>query len=265
MKFGNSVHSFLKISCFIILTSLLTSCISSKKVNTDYLYFQNGPGTVAVQQNETVIQPNDMLSILVYSKTPNQDQVKLFNIPAEGGGPLQGYQVSPAGTINFPVIGTIRVAGLSKNELQFLLVQKLVDFVKNPTVIVKFLQFNINMLGEVRSPGTLKLSQDKVTIIDAISNAGDLTDFARRDDIVVIREENGKKMFHHVDLRDKSVFESPVYILQPNDIVYVRPTNNKLKTMDVDQDAQRRFNQVLSVSGFAIGIIGFLISILRIR
>ena len=258
MTVKNRSYQFLKLACYTLCAGLLFSCGSSKKINTDYLYFQNGAGIVNVQQNETTVQPNDLLGIQVFSKTSNQEQVAVFNNAASSG-----YQVTAAGTIDMPQIGSMVVTGLTKNELQNLLVQKLTNFVKNPAVIVRFLQFNINMLGEVRAPGTLKLTMDRVTIIDAISAAGDLSDFARRDNITVIREENGKKIFHQVDLRSKTVFQSPVYVLQPNDIVYVQPNNNKLRTLNVDQESQRRLNLLLSLTGFILGLTTFVISIIN--
>jgi polysaccharide biosynthesis/export protein len=263
MKLKSPLISIYAFAFYITVAGILSSCASNKKVNTDYLYFQNGPGAVALQQKETVIQPGDMLGIEVYSKTLNQEQAKIFNIPPSANGLPQGYQVSQSGTIDMPIIGTIKVVGLSKNELQFLLVQKITDYVKNPSVIVRFLQFSVNLLGEVRSPGIQRFNVDRVTIIDALSSAGDLTDFGRRQDITVIREEQGKKIFHTIDLRSKSVFESPVYVLQPNDIVYVKPNNNKLRAIDVDQESQRRTNLYLSFAGFGLGIISLLVSIIR--
>lgn len=260
MKFKKLTSFFLIVVCYIFFSGLLSACGSSKKINRDYLYFQNGASIVGVQQNETTIQPNDLISIQVYSKTPNQEQVAVFNNPATASS---GYQVSLAGTIDMPVIGSIAVVGLTKNALQNQLTEKLTSYIKSPSVIVRFLQFNINMFGEVRSPGTLKLTMDKVTIIDALSAAGDLTDYGRRDDITVIREENGKKIFHHIDLRGKAVFQSPVYVLQPNDIVYVMPNNNKLRILNVDQESQRRFNLGLSLIGIVFGLATFVISVIN--
>src|SRR3712207_1189008 len=156
-----------------------------------------------------VIHPYDILSIQVFSKTLNQEQAAIFNIlNTSNNGATQtsqvnmaaGYQVSMSGTIDVPVIGGVKAVGLTKEQLQNLLAQKLADYVKSPTVIVRFLQFNVNVLGEVRSPGTHKFFQDRVTIIDAISSAGDLTDNGKRQDVTVIREENGKKIYRKIDL-----------------------------------------------------------------
>lgn len=243
---------------------LLSSC-SSSKINTNYLYFKNGADTVAAQQKETIIQANDLLSIQVYSRTLNQEQAAIFNIPITANSAAQGYQVSAAGNIDMPVIGAVKAAGLTKIQLQSALVQKLTDNVRNPSVLVRFLQFNVNVLGEVRTPGTQRFNVDRVTIIDALSAAGDLTEYGKREDIMVIREEEGKKIYHTVDLRSKTLFQSPVYTLQPNDIVYVAPNKNKLKSVNIDPDAQRRTGLVFNIISIVITITTLVITSLSLR
>ena len=128
---------------------------------------------------------------------------------------------------------------------------------------MRFLQFHVNVLGEVRAPGTQKFNVDRVTIIDAIGAAGDLTDEGKRDNVTVIREQEGKKIYYQVDLRSKELFRSPVYVLQPNDIVYVAPTNNKLKTLSVDPDSQRRLGLFFTVSSFIISVAAVIITFVR--
>ena len=251
------------IACYIFLAGFITSCGSSKKIGTDYIYFRGGKDTVTTQQKETIIQPYDLLSIQVYSKMQNQEQAAIFNIPASSNNLPQGYQVNASGNIDMPVIGTIRVAALNKNQLQTLLEQRLVSYVKNPTVLVRFLEFTINVLGEVRAPGAHKFFVDRVTIIDAISAAGDLTDQGKRDDVTVIREENGKRIYYKVDLRNRDVFESNVYVLQPNDVVYVSPTRNKLRYLSADTETQRRIGLFFTITSFVIGIANFIIYSLK--
>ncbi len=263
----HQTHRFVRLlyfaSCFM-LVGALSSCGSSKKIATDYLYFRGAEDTITVQAKETTIQPADLLSIQVYSRTQNQEQAAIFNIPPSTNSLLlQGYQVSAAGNIDLPLIGPVRAAGTTKDELQQTLVQKLTPYVRNPSVLIRFLQFNINVLGEVRNPGAQKFAVDRVTIIDALSAAGDLTDFGKREDVTVIREENGKRIYHTVDLRSRTLFESPVYVLQPNDIVYVGPNSNKLKNISVDPQAQRRTNLLFTVTSVVLGITSFLISALR--
>ena len=242
------------IICLLFIAYMLASCGSSKKGYSDFTYFQNGSDTVQSQQKETIIQPGDFLNIQVYSQTLSQEQAAIFNIPFSANLQTQGYQVSRNGNIEMPVIGSISTVGLTRTQLQTSLVQKLSPYVKNPTVLVRFMQFNINVLGEVRIPGTQKFQVERVTIIDAISAAGDLTDYGKREDITVIREEKDKKIYYSIDLRSKNLFESPVYLLQPNDIVYVSPNNNKLKNLSVNPDAQRK-------TGLFFGVISATVSV----
>ncbi len=256
MKQNTAVSFFpcLQLSLITVVMCLLMSCGTSKKVNTNYIYFRDGADTVLTHQKENIIQPNDLLSIQVSSRTLNQEQAAIFNLPSSQGSPLQGYQVNTNGNIDMPVIGAIKAAGLTKEQLQTLLVQKLTDYVKNPTVLIRFLQFNINVLGEVKNPGTQKFQVDKVTIIDALSAAGDLTDYGKREDIKVIREEGNGKVTHIIDLRNKDVFQSPVYFLQPNDIVYVSPNAYKLKNLNVDPEKQRRTGLFFTVLATMVSV-----------
>ncbi|WP_026260118.1 polysaccharide biosynthesis/export family protein [Segetibacter koreensis] len=241
----------------------LTACNSSRKISKDYLYFKSGADTVDIQQKETVIQPNDLLSIQVFSRTINQEQAAIFNIPNTNNVAATGYQVDLHGNIEMPIIGSIKAVGLTKDQLQTLLAKKLSDYVKNPSVLVRFFQFNVNVLGEVRTPGTQKFLVDRVTIIDAIGSAGDLTDYGKREDVTVIREENGKKIFQRVDLRRKDIFESPVYLLQPNDIVYVGANNKKLKALNVDVDTQRTTGLIFSIVSIAATLTSLIVTFSR--
>ena len=254
MKKNINLYTFTTVVCHIFLIGMLCSCSQSRMMDANYVYFNNGADTVTVQQKETVIQPNDLLSIQVFSRTLNQEQAAIFNIPSSANGVVQGYQVNAAGDLELPVIGPLQAAGLTKDQLQTMLAEKLTNYVKNASVLVRFLQFNVNILGEVRSPGTQKFLVDRVTIIDALSAAGDLTDFGRREDVMVIREEKGRKMYYTVDLRSKAVFRSPVYVLQPNDIVYVRPNKYRLKSLSIDPDVQRKTSIFFTVFSFALNI-----------
>ena len=153
----NKLFALLTLASFILTAGIITSCSSTKRINKDFLYFGAGPDTIAMQQKEIVIHPYDMLSIQVFSKTLNQEQTAIFNIlnvsnsTSTGTNQINmtaGYLVSITGTIEMPVIGSVKAAGLTKDQFQAVLVQKLADYVKNPTVIVRFLQFNVNVLGK---------------------------------------------------------------------------------------------------------------------
>lgn len=245
------------------IAGLLAACGTSKHISSDFVYFKNGTDTIATPISQTIIHSNDLLSIQVYSRTLNQEQAAIFNIPASSNSGTQGYFVNATGNIEFPVLGSVHAEGLSTDQLQASLVQKLTNNVRNPSVIVRFLQFNVNILGEVRSPGSHKFNVDRVTIIDALSAAGDLTDYGRRENVMIIREEGNKRVYHTIDLRSKSIFQSPVYILQPNDIVYVSPTLNKLRTVNVNPEAQRRTGLIFTITVTVITIASFLITLLK--
>ena len=242
---------------------VFASCASSRNSDSSYVYFNQGLDTVLSEQKEITIQPNDLIGIQVFSKTLNQEQTSIFNMPATTGGTetVQGYQVGIDGNIVMPVLGNIQAAGLTKNQLQALIVKQLTDggFVKAPSVIVRFLQFNVNVIGEVREPGTQKFQVDRVTIIDALSAAGDLTDFGKRDNITVIREESSKKVYYTIDLTRKDVFASPAFIMKPNDIVYVSPTKNKLRTLNRNPNAERGTGLFFSILSTVVGIASIVI------
>ncbi|HTE28214.1 polysaccharide biosynthesis/export family protein [Flavitalea sp.] len=247
--------SFGALITFLLIAVIITSCGSSKKVNNDFLYFKQGSDTTTTPVKRTLIQPFDLLSIQVISRTMNQEQAAIFNFPAtKDAEQVPGYQVSAAGEVEIPVIGPVKADGLTIEALQASIAEKLNNYVKNPGVLVRFLQFDINVLGEVHNPGIQKFKTDRVTVIDAISSAGDLTDYGKRDDVVVIREQYGKKITYKLDLRNRRLFESPVYYLQPNDIVYVSPTKNKLKNLDVDPEAQRKTGLFFSIASIILSI-----------
>lgn len=253
-----------------MLFSALVACGPSKNLNKDYVYFQNSHDSVALQVREPVFQPNDLISIQVFSKTPNQEQAAVFNLRSNAGSASTSgnpasasYQVSAGGNIDLPIIGSVKAEGLTKDQLAQLLAQKLTPYVKDPIVLVKYQQYNVNVLGEVRSPGAKPFSSDRVTIIDAISAAGDLTDYGKRNDILVIREEAGKRFFYNVDLRSSSLFQSPAYFLRPNDIVYVGPNNRKLQEMGLNPVAQRRSGLVISLISVATSLVTLIVTLNR--
>lgn len=244
--------------CIIILDS----CSSTKKIDENFLYFQTERDNIGViGMKERVIQVNDLLSIQVISKTLNQQEAALFNMPSSGGindntatsagvNPM-GYIVGLNGNIDLPLLGTIRVDGLTRTQLQKFLVDKLSQYIKDPSVTIRFLQFTITVLGEVKSPGTKNFPIDRVTIIDAISAAGDLTDFGKRKDIMVIRDDNGKKIYIQVDITSGSIFQSTAYQLQPNDIVYVGANMKKLQSVNINPNPGNTFRTV----GTALSIV----------
>lgn len=230
---------------FAIISFFITSCSLTKKNNRDYLYFQRGLDSIeTVQRKESVIKVNDVLNIQISTVSTNQEQAALFNLP--NGATTNGYVVNSSGDIDIPVIGKIKAAGLTKAQLQSILMDKLTPYIKSPAVTIKFSQFNINVLGEVRAPGTKTFLTDNVTIIDAISSSGDFSDFGKKENVMVIREENGKRNYYRIDLRSGSLFQSPVYNLQPNDIVYVEANELRLQQVNTNPTRQTNVRNALS-------------------
>jgi polysaccharide export outer membrane protein len=262
---------------------LFSSCTSSRyaprKINRDFNYFQKGLDSVqAIQYTPLTIKPNDLLNIQISSNTQNQEQVAFFNAANFGGAVgnnigvinqqqfggtiTTGFLVDEFGNIKYPMVGTIRAAELTREQLERKIEDTLskLELVKDPVVQVRFLQLRINVLGEVRAPGTKSFSSDRITILDALGAAGDLSDRGRRDNITVLREEQGQKKAYEVNLLKTDFINSPVFQLQQNDLVYVRANDIKLKEVNFDQQFQRDVQIGLSVvSGLSFLINLFLL------
>lgn len=170
-----------------------------------------------------------------------------------GGGSSSGYLVEIDGTINFPLLGKIKVAGLTRRQLIDLIQKRLENegFIKNPVVTVRFLNFRISILGEVSRPGTYAISSERITLFEALSLAGDLTIHGRRNRVAVIREADGVRTILYHDLRSRDIFQSPDYYLKQNDMVYVEP--NRVKA---ESSVQNQFTNV----GTWISLVSFLAS-----
>ena len=222
--------------CLLCLLAILASCSAPQEV----LYLQDIASLkeeVIDKNYEVIIHKDDLLAILVNSKDP--ELAMPFNMPmvsfqigstTSGQQRLLGYLVDQNGDIDFPILGRLHVEGLTRMQVTELIKQKLMneDLIKDPIVTVQFLNFKVSVMGEVARPGTFDISGDRITLLEALSMAGDLTIYGRRDRVAVIREKDGKRRILYHDLRSSDIFQSPCYYLQQNDIVYVEP--NKAKT-----------------------------------
>ena len=227
--------------CVVVLC---TSCASSKKV----VYLQD---VVPLKQQEieqkyeVYIHNDDLLAIMVNSKNP--ELALPFNMPmvtyqlgsesaGSGGQRVLGYLVDTNGDIDFPILGKLHVAGLTRLQLTDLIKQRLIDedLIKDPIVTVQFLNYKVSVMGEVNRPGSFNISGDRITLLEALSMAGDLTIYGRRDRVAVIREKDGKRTILMHDLRSSDIFNSPCYYLQQNDIVYVEPNSMKARQATVN-------------------------------
>lgn len=216
----------------IITVNLMSSCASSKRA----IYFNNqaeGNYNSAPVLQQT-INPNDILSINVSSLNPEASQI--FNVASSGPSNNNtskssgGYLVEQDGTIQFPVLGKIQVAGLTKSELTEFLRKTLEDkkLLIDPIVSINFLNFRVTVLGEVTHPMVVTVPNEKISLLEAIGTAGDLTISARRDNVLLIREEKGKRLLKRINLNSGDIFNSPYYFLKNNDIVYAEPNSTKI-------------------------------------
>lgn len=222
-----------------ILTALFDSCSSSKKVT----YFQNVDNidlTASRGLYDAKIMPKDMLSITVSTIDPNVS--KLFNLYSEnvsGGatGVVQGYLVDNDGNINFPIVGSIHVAGLTKGQCERLIRDKIMPNMsanENPVVTVRMASFRVTVMGEVANPSVIPVTSEKISVLEALAQAGDLTIYGKRDNVLLIREDqSGQKVVHRIDLKDAELINSPYYYLQQNDVIYVEPNKAKASTSSI--------------------------------
>lgn len=252
---------------------ILSSCAPVK----DIAYFQNkvinDPEKIDKHAG-IVIQPKDMLSIVVSSRNP--ELALMFNLMTvqqlpgaevsmgSGQQRLLGYVVDNDGCIDFPVLGVLKVDGLTRWELSEMIKSRLVKegYLTDAVVTVEFMNFKVSVLGEVTAPGTYSIEGDKVTILQALSLARDLTIYGQRENVSVIRERDGERTFYQVNLCDVDLFKSPAYYLQQNDVIYVEPSQEKARQSTIDDKNLRMTSIVLSGSSLLLSLASLLVGIL---
>lgn len=235
--------SIKKVIFLAILGLLMCSCVSKKKIT----YFQNDTVDQSKVSNvyKTIFKPDDLLQISISA----QDllSVKPFNLPAVAfaistdaavGNPQQQmYLIDSKGEIDFPVLGKLKIGGLTREKTIELFKKKLdPDHVKNPNINIRIANFKVSVLGDVKIPGTYTIPNERITILEALGLAGDLNISAQRENILVTREENNQKIFYRVDLLSNDLFTSPVYYLQQNDVIYVEPNGAKAQSAATNQN-----------------------------
>lgn len=238
------------INCTLILTLFAaSSCVSTQKVK----YFpqvQDGPIPSNTPSPESVIQKSDILSISVTSS--NLEASAPFNQAAGDGGVPAGYLVNNEGNIQFPSLGEIKAEGMTKTQLKDKITKGLLDgkLLVDPTVTIRFINFRVTVLGEVNHPTVVNVPNEKISLLEALGLAGDLTIYGRRENVMVIRETKGEKVIKRLNLNSDELFTSPYYYLQSNDIVYVEPNNAKVQSVS-------RGMQLLPVimSGLSLAVI----------
>ena len=216
-----------RIICFCIAIVKMSSCVNTRPVQ----YLQGQFDTAALSKyvvKRPIIQVGDLISIAVYSDNP--EATAIYNLPNSGSsqnGSAAGYLVDEQGNIQLQGIGKLHIAGLTREELVDLLNSKLSVYLKNPYYNIRFLNYKITMIGEVVREGVYNVPDERINILESIGLAGGLTLFARRENVMVIRESNGKREFARLDLTNPDLLNSPYYFLQQNDMVIVEQARAK--------------------------------------
>ena len=263
---------FFRDSKFLVLLFALTLFVSCKTPHS-ITYFQDTKNGTKIRSiisdsssYEITIRPADLLTIAVSSIDPNA--VAIFNLPATtyltpGNTELsttpvmQTYLVDNHGNIDFPVLGRIKASGLTRIELADYIKEKVKVYVKEPLVNVQIINFKISVLGEVNAPGTKSVSGERITILDAISLAGDLTINGMRNNALLIRENGMKKDFYRFDLTSSDLFSSPYFYLKQNDIIYIEPNEAKQNSSKID--SRKQFN--ISVASTITSVVATIASL----
>lgn len=262
-------HVFRPYAFFILLLLLASSCATNRSL----VYFGDLTKTTPYEQEitnfkEPVIQSGDQLSVTVSSLSPESNA--LFNngilLPTNSmlssseatRKASEGYLVDGQGNINFPVLGSVRLGGLTRSEAIRRLTVLVSKSVKNPIVNVSFLNFRVTVLGEVNKPGSYLLSSEHPSLLDALGLAGDMTPYGLRENVLIIREREGGRTSARVDLTNKATLESPFFYIQQNDVVYVSP--DKARNL---QASTRSVNLPIYIS--IASIVAILISSLALR
>lgn len=253
---------FTHIICITAIAAAMVSCNSSKKV----LYMQDAvvsvPETITNMKQITV-QPGDKLTIMVSCKDPELAQ--MFNLVETNTrigqqraytNYVSAYSVNENGDINFPVLGDVHVAGLTRTGIAELLCDRLEseNLLKDPVVTVEFANLRVSVIGDVKSPSTYEITNDRVTLFEALSMAGDLNITGKRDGVYVVREDGNKRTTYKVDLRSADVMNSPVFYLKQNDVIYVEPNNTKAGQSSINENSFKSAGLWISVASLLTSV-----------
>lgn len=276
---------FHKLLIVVLIGILFTGCHSQK----DLAYFDNikdsSSGTISVGEYGIKIAPEDELLITVTSEI--QEATKQFNqsmfnpisrndlqemagttqsiaskANTSGSNRLPTYMVSRDGDIDFPVLGKIHVAGMTTSQLADYIREHVSATVKNPQVKVTLINFKVNVLGEVSAPHTINVTTEKFSIIDALAACGDLTDYGKRDNVIIIREqEDGTRAYQRVNLHDTNLFASPYFYLKQNDIIYVEPNSIKQENSKYNTNNSYKLSAISTIVSAASVIASLVIAL----
>ncbi len=248
---------------------IVVGFVSSCKTPTDVVYFQESENLEKISSTNSftpVFKVDDIVSILV--SATDMDAARPFNLmqgasipsasdtsaPAPAGTTEPTYLIDEDGNIDFPVLGKLKIAGLTRVQTKDIIKTQLKVYIKDPIVNVRLKNFKITVIGEVNRPGSYTIPNERITIIEALGLAGDLTITGKRENMVVIRENDGVNTYHRIDLTSKNIFDSPIYYLAQNDVLYVEPNTARVKSSEGNRNTV----------GLVLSIIGVVLSALTL-
>lgn len=249
------IYIYTSILSFIILFS---SCASSEKI----VYFQDVEG-VELKDSILNFQPEIQIGDLLFINVSATDAeaalpFNLFETPSIGGvqsgRPLE-YLVNVDGAINFPILGIVDVKGYTTKELIEKFERILAEYINNPTINLRITNFKVSVLGEVKKPGSFEVPNERISILEAIGLAGDLSIYGQRESVLLIRELNGRKEFITLNLTNKKIFDSPYYFLKQNDVVYVTPNKTRVNSSAVGPNT----GVIISALGLLLAVMALVI------
>ncbi|KQS48653.1 MAG: polysaccharide biosynthesis/export family protein [Flavobacterium sp.] len=224
----------------LFLSLFIFSCASRKNV----AYYQNIdqlPNLESSSSYETILQPDDLLMIVVMAENP--EVAAPFNLPSvimqstteleNQQMRMNSYLIDSKGFIQFPVLGSIQIGGLTRTQAIAKITNELEKYIKKPSINLRILNYKVTVQGEVTQPGIHNITSERITLTEALSMSGDLTVYGKRDNILVIREVDGKKQATRVDITKADFLNSPFYYLKQNDVVYVEPNKTKVNSSAV--------------------------------
>lgn len=251
---NKSLLNFTKAFVLFIAVTIITSCASREKI----VYFQGDQTNFdKITDYVPVLQPDDQLVITVSAidleSTSPFNQLNQY-MQSNREDRRQAYLIDQNGEINYPVLGKVKLAGMTRNEAVLYMQERLKEYIKDPGVNIHISNLKVTVLGEVSQPGTFTLNNERITILEALGLAGDLTINGVRDNVVVIREIAGNKEFYRVDLTKNEIVNSPVYYLKQNDVVYVEPNKAQVQSSAFG----RNTSIIIAVAGLIVTVISVL-------
>lgn len=266
--------NFKTLATALLICLISASCSSTKQTLP---YFEDITteitGPIPASDYLATIQPDDELFITVNSEQPKASAI--YNLPltnpasddelmANTTPRQQAYRVDSAGDIFFPVLGKLHVAGMTVEQLRDDLTRLISKDVADPSVFVSMVNFKVYVAGEVHNPTDVAVNGNRITVLEALARAGDLTEYGKRENVLVIREENGKRVYAHLDLTKSDVLMSPYYYLRPNDYVYVAPNEVRQANSKYNQNNAFKLS-VISTIVSAASVIASLVIALTVK